>query len=58
MNGTTGTVGTESVTYSWNAGTNTLTATSNAGRGSIFTVVVGGPAPITPTRNLSCSRRP
>ncbi|WP_449394901.1 T1SS-143 repeat domain-containing protein [Devosia riboflavina] len=35
---TSGTVGTESVTYAWNATTNTLTATS--ARGAIFTVQV------------------
>ena len=42
MNGVTTTVGTESVTYAWNAASNTLTANSNAGRGAIFTVVVDG----------------
>ncbi|KRA97542.1 hypothetical protein ASD83_10470 [Devosia sp. Root685] len=36
---TSGTVGTEAVTYSWNAATNTLTA-SSVGRGPIFTVQV------------------
>ncbi|WP_197707326.1 VCBS domain-containing protein [Sphingobium sp. LB126] len=43
LNGTTGTVGTETVAYSWNAGTNTLTATVNAGARSgtaLFQVVV------------------
>jgi hypothetical protein len=38
MNGTTGELGTEIVTYSWDAATNTLTASSE--RGEIFTVVV------------------
>jgi len=42
MDGTTGMVGTESVTYHWTSGTNTLVATSNAGRGDIFKVVVDG----------------
>jgi T1SS-143 domain-containing protein len=42
MDGTTGMVGTESVTYHWASGTNTLVATSNAGRGDIFKVVVDG----------------
>ncbi|AKR54916.1 T1SS secreted agglutinin RTX [Devosia sp. H5989] len=41
MNGTSGMVGTEQVTYSWDAATNTLTAASGA-RGSIFTVKVDG----------------
>ncbi|MEH2570888.1 T1SS-143 domain-containing protein [Bradyrhizobium sp. AZCC 1577] len=41
MNGTPGLVGSESVTYSWNATNNTLTA-SSAARGAIFTVVVDG----------------
>ena len=41
MDGATGLVGTESVTYSWNATNNTLTA-SSAARGAIFTVVVDG----------------
>jgi len=41
MNGTTGLVGTETVTYSWNPANNTLTA-SSAARGPIFTVVVDG----------------
>ncbi|MDE5452826.1 VWA domain-containing protein [Bradyrhizobium sp. CSA112] len=41
MDGTTGLVGSESVTYSWNATNNTLTA-SSATRGAIFTVVVDG----------------
>ena len=31
LNGTTGTVGTETVVYSWNSGSNTLTAMVNAG---------------------------
>ncbi|WP_314964201.1 hypothetical protein, partial [Bradyrhizobium cosmicum] len=38
-----GLVGSESVTYSWNATNNTLTA-SSAARGAIFTVVVDGGA--------------
>ncbi|WP_374383083.1 DUF5801 repeats-in-toxin domain-containing protein [Dongia sp.] len=38
LNGTTGTVGTETVTYSWNAGSNTLTATGP--RGILFDIVV------------------
>jgi len=42
MDGATGMVGTESVTYRWTSGTNTLVATSNAGRGDIFKVVVDG----------------
>jgi VCBS repeat-containing protein len=43
MNSTTGTVGTETVNYAWNAATNTLTATSTTtGRGAIFTVNVDG----------------
>lgn len=41
MHGTSGQVGTETVTYSWNAANNTLTATS-AERGAIFTVQVDG----------------
>ena len=41
MDGTTGLVGTETVTYSWNPANNTLTA-SSAARGPIFTVVVDG----------------
>ncbi|MEH2588349.1 DUF5801 repeats-in-toxin domain-containing protein [Bradyrhizobium sp. AZCC 1721] len=41
MDGTTGLVGSESVTYSWNATNNTLIA-SSAARGAIFTVVVDG----------------
>ena len=40
MHGTTGTVGTEAVAYSWDPATNTLTASS--GRGDIFKVVVDG----------------
>ncbi|MDE2412466.1 MAG: cadherin-like domain-containing protein, partial [Sphingomonadales bacterium] len=36
LNGTTGTVGTETVSYAWNALTNTLTATGP--RGALFTV--------------------
>jgi large repetitive protein len=36
LNGTTGVVGSETVNYSWNAGTNTLTATGP--RGVLFTV--------------------
>ena len=42
LNGTTGTVGTETVVYSWNSGSNTLTATGP--RGALFTVVVTNPA--------------
>ena len=42
MHGTTGTVGTEAVTYAWNGATNTLTATS--ARGPVFTVQVDGGA--------------
>ena len=42
LNGTTGTVGTETVSYSWNSGTNTLTATGP--RGALFTVAVTNPA--------------
>ncbi|WP_439542574.1 beta strand repeat-containing protein [Hyphomicrobium sp.] len=38
MHGTNGTVGTETVTYGWNAANNTLTATS--ARGPVFTVQV------------------
>ncbi len=38
MNGLTGSVGTEAVTYGWNAGTNTLTATGP--RGVLFTVQI------------------
>ncbi|OYT97790.1 MAG: hypothetical protein CFE49_00090 [Pseudomonas sp. PGPPP3] len=38
MNGSSGTVGQETVNYSWNAGSNTLTATGP--RGALFTVVV------------------
>ncbi|SDS52137.1 retention module-containing protein [Pseudomonas oryzae] len=38
MDGKIGTVGTETVTYSWNADSNTLTATGP--RGALFTVVV------------------
>jgi large repetitive protein len=38
LGGTTGTVGTETVNYAWNAGTNTLTATGP--RGALFTVQV------------------
>ncbi len=37
MNGQTGTVGIEQVTYSWNAGSNTLTATVTGGSGRIGT---------------------
>ncbi|MEH2513019.1 T1SS-143 domain-containing protein [Nitrobacteraceae bacterium AZCC 1564] len=40
MDGQHGTVGTESVTYHWDATSNTLTATSDAGRGDIFKIVV------------------
>ncbi|RWK21389.1 MAG: hypothetical protein EOR41_05450, partial [Mesorhizobium sp.] len=42
LNGTAGTVGQESVTYSWDAGTDTLTATGP--RGALFTVHVTDPA--------------
>ncbi|WP_192385963.1 DUF5801 repeats-in-toxin domain-containing protein, partial [Mesorhizobium silamurunense] len=42
LNGTSGTVGTETVAYSWDAGTNTLTATGP--RGTLFTVHVTDPA--------------
>ncbi|MGJ7457309.1 retention module-containing protein, partial [Halomonas sp. RA08-2] len=42
MDGTTGQVGTETATYSWNAATNTLTATGP--RGELFSLVVN---PIT-----------
>ncbi|WP_292302730.1 DUF5801 repeats-in-toxin domain-containing protein, partial [Mesorhizobium sp.] len=42
LNGTGGTVGQESVTYSWDAGTDTLTATGP--RGALFTVHVTNPA--------------
>src|SRR5690554_2486133 len=42
MDGTTGQVGTETVTYSWNAATNTLTATGP--RGELFSLVAN---PIT-----------
>jgi VCBS repeat-containing protein len=38
MNGLSGTVGSETVNYSWNAGTNTLTATGP--RGVLFTIAV------------------
>jgi hypothetical protein len=48
MNGLTGTVGIEEVTYSWNAGSNTLTATVTGGSDRIgtelFTVLVTNPA--------------
>jgi Domain of unknown function (DUF5801) len=47
LNGTTGTVGTETVSYSWNSGSNTLTATVNAGPRNgtaLFTVAVTNPA--------------
>src|SRR3546814_1197082 len=43
MDATSGTVGTESVDYSWDAGSNTLTATINGGARDgtdLFTVVV------------------
>src|SRR3546814_2828593 len=43
MDGTSSTVGTESVDYSWDAGSNTLTATVNGGDRDgtdLFTVVV------------------
>ena len=46
MHGTTGTVGIELVTYSWNPGDNTLTASS--ARGDIFKVVVDGGADDNP----------
>ncbi|MBY8826377.1 beta strand repeat-containing protein, partial [Sphingomonas colocasiae] len=42
LHGTGGTVGQEAVTYSWNAGTNTLTATGS--RGALFSVHVTNPA--------------
>jgi len=42
LHGTGGTVGQESVTYGWNAGTNTLTATGP--RGALFSVQVTNPA--------------
>ncbi|PWJ94125.1 putative secreted protein (type I secretion substrate) [Mesorhizobium loti] len=42
LNGSVGTVGQESVTYSWDAGNNTLTATGP--RGDLFTVHVTDPA--------------
>lgn len=42
MNGTSGTVGTETVNYAWNSSTNTLTATST--RGVVFTVNADGNA--------------
>ncbi len=42
LHGTGGTVGQEAVTYSWNAGTNTLTATG--ARGPLFSVHVTNPA--------------
>ncbi len=42
MDGQHGTVGTESVTYHWDAASNTLVATSDVGRGDIFKVVVDG----------------
>ncbi|QFI69846.1 type I secretion C-terminal target domain-containing protein [Sinorhizobium alkalisoli] len=42
LNGTTGTVGQETVSYSWNGATNTLTATGP--RGVLFTVTVTDPA--------------
>ncbi|RWK34869.1 DUF5801 repeats-in-toxin domain-containing protein [Mesorhizobium sp.] len=42
LNGTAGTVGQESVTFSWDAGTDTLTATGP--RGALFTVHVTDPA--------------
>ncbi|MER9580698.1 DUF5801 repeats-in-toxin domain-containing protein, partial [Mesorhizobium sp. M0276] len=42
LNGTTGTVGQESVTYNWDAAGNTLTATGP--RGDLFTVHVTDPA--------------
>ena len=38
LNGTAGTVGTETVTYSWDGGTNTLTATGP--RGALFKVQI------------------
>ncbi|MDX8510099.1 DUF5801 repeats-in-toxin domain-containing protein, partial [Mesorhizobium captivum] len=47
LNGTTGTVGTETVAYSWDAGTNTLTATTTSGDRigtALFTVHVTDPA--------------
>ncbi|WJI38941.1 type I secretion C-terminal target domain-containing protein [Mesorhizobium opportunistum] len=47
LNGTAGTVGQENVTYSWNAGTNTLTATTTSGSRigtALFTVHVTDPA--------------
>ena len=42
LNGNTGTVGTETVTYSWDGGTNTLTATGP--RGALFQVQITNPA--------------
>ena len=50
MNAQTGLVGTETVTYGWNAGTNTLTATGS--RGALFTVQVTNPATGAYTVNL------
>ena len=38
LNGTSGTVGTETVSYSWDGGTNTLTATGP--RGALFKVQI------------------
>ncbi len=43
MDGQSGTIGVESVTYNWNSTTNTLTADS-ATRGTILTIVVTDPA--------------
>ena len=45
LNGTAGTVGPETVTYSWTAGTDTLTATITSGRAArLFTVQLTDPA--------------
>ena len=47
LNGQAGTVGQENVTYSWNAGSNTLTATTVGGTRpgtALFTVQVTDPA--------------
>ncbi|WP_210327893.1 hypothetical protein, partial [Mesorhizobium silamurunense] len=47
LNNTTGTVGQENVSYSWDAGTNTLTATTTSGDRigtALFTVHVTDPA--------------
>ncbi|MDX8522164.1 beta strand repeat-containing protein, partial [Mesorhizobium dulcispinae] len=55
LNGTSGTVGQENVTYSWDAGTNTLTATTTSGDRigtALFTVHVTDPATGTYTVTL------